>query len=156
MRTVSQSRVTNAHIVLPGDTNNHGTIFGGLVMQWIDIAASIAATRHCRLPVVTASIDDLHFLHPIKLGYHVYITAEVSYTGKTSMELEVAVEAENPLTAQRQTTCVAHLTFVAIDALGTPIPVPRVVPQSKSEKSRFTSAKKRKQERLLRKHLLRT
>lgn len=148
LHTVSASRVTNSHIVLPSDTNNHGTIFGGIVMQWLDIAASISATRHCRLPVVTASIDNLYFLHPIKLGYHVHITAEVSFTGKSSMELEATVVAENPLTGEQQTTCMAHLTFVAVGADGKPVAVPAVIPESASEKARFDTAKRRKAARL--------
>ena len=147
--TVSQSRITTSHIVLPGDTNTHGSIFGGIVMQWIDIAATIAAVRHCRSNVVTASIDELHFLNPILLGYHVYITAEVSYTGRSSMEIEVRVESENPLTAERQVTSVAYLTFVALDAKsGHPTAVPPIVPETPEEMQRYAAAKKRKEARM--------
>jgi acyl-CoA hydrolase len=147
--TVSNTRITTCHIVLPGDTNTLGTIFGGKVMQWIDIAATIAAVRHCRHSVVTASIDDLHFLNPILLGYHVYITAEVSYTGRTSMEIEVKVESENPITADRQTTSVAYLTFVALDSRnGKPAAIPPIVPETEEEMQRYAAAKKRKEERL--------
>ncbi len=148
--TVSNSRVHATHLVLPGDTNLHGTIFGGKVMQWIDIAAAISAKRHCHKGVVTASIDDLHFLHPIRLGNIVNIVAEVTYCGNTSMEVEVRVFAESPSKVKKQQTLVAYTTFVAVDKEGKPVKVPPIVPETEREMQRYAAAKKRREERLKR------
>src|SRR6478609_10687744 len=101
-------------IVLPGDTNALGTIFGGKVMQWIDIAASVAGMRHAGGSVVTASIDGLQFLTPILVGEVVTLKASVNYVGRTSMEIGVRVEAENMKTSERRYTTKAYMTFVAV------------------------------------------
>src|SRR5205814_5229718 len=103
-RASSASRVEMTEIVLPGDTNALGTIFGGKVMQWIDIAASVAGLRHSGGPVVTASIDALHFLMPIHVGEIVVLQASVNYVGRTSMEVGVRVEAERPPVPGRRYT----------------------------------------------------
>ena len=109
---------------MPGLTNVHGTIFGGILMQWIDIAAGIAASRHSSGPVVTASMDRLHFLDPVQLGEVVVLQAQVNFAARTSMEVGVRVMCENQTTfTQRQTTR-AYLTFVAVDENGRPRPVP--------------------------------
>jgi acyl-CoA hydrolase len=94
--TVAASRVETAQAVLPGHTNGMGTLFGGVLMQWIDVAAAISAARHARGPVVTASMDRLHFLRPVRLEEFVIVRAEVSFTARTSLEVEVDVLSENP------------------------------------------------------------
>src|SRR5215475_7985251 len=100
-KTPRSSRVDTAQLVLPGLTNVHGTIFGGILMQWIDIAAGIAAARHASGPVVTASMDRLHFLSPVRLGEVVILQAQVNFAARTSMEVGVRVFAENQRTAVR-------------------------------------------------------
>src|SRR6187549_657638 len=123
-RPPSASRVEMTEIVLPGDANALNTVFGGKVMQWIDIAASVAAMRHSGGPVVTASIDGLQFLTPIHVGEVVTLRASVNYTGRTSMEIGVRVDAENMNTGERRYTTKAYLTFVALDRTGKPKAVP--------------------------------
>lgn len=144
----SLSQVTMTQLVLPSHTNALGTIFGGTVMSWIDIAAAIAAERHSRSLVVTASIDALHFIKPIKLGYIVTIKASVNFTSRTSMEVGCHVEAENPLTGEVSPAAKAYTTFVALDSNGKPKPVPAVDPQTDEEKRRFGDAKTRRENRI--------
>src|SRR5580765_5933250 len=129
-RTPRTSRVETAQIVLPGLTNTHGTIFGGMLMQWMDIAGGIAAARHAGGPVVTASMDRLHFLEPVRLGEVVILQAQVNFAGTTSMEIGVRVFAENQSTARRRQTTRAYLTFVAVDDDGRPRPVPALHPET--------------------------
>ncbi|MBY0469699.1 acyl-CoA thioesterase [bacterium] len=135
-------------LVLPSDTNTLGTIFGGKIMAWIDIAAAIAAGRHARRVVVTASIDALHFVSAVKMGHFVHIQASVNFAGRTSMEVGVRVDAENPLTGKRQHTATAYTTFVALDENGQPTPVPPLNPETPEEKRRFAEAQKRRQSRM--------
>jgi acyl-CoA hydrolase len=142
-KPVSASSAEFTHLVLPPDTNALGTIFGGRIMEWVDIAASIVASRHCRQVVVTASMDALHFLAPVKVGDIVILKASVNYTHRTSMEIGVRVESENPLTGERRHTSSAYLTFVALDANGRPTAAPEVLPRTEDEKRRFEAAKKR-------------
>lgn len=135
-------------MVLPSDTNALGTIFGGKVMAWIDIAAAIAAGRHARRVVVTASIDALHFVAPIKVGHIVHIRAAVNFAGRTSMEVGVRVESENAVTGETTHTATAYLTFVALDDHGRPTLVPPVLPETPEEKRRFDQAQKRRGARI--------
>lgn len=144
----SESQVTMTEIVLPSDTNALGTIFGGKVMSWIDIAAAIAAGRHARKVVVTASIDALHFLAPVKLGHVLHIRAAVNFASRTSMEVGVRVDSENPLTGELRHTATAYTTFVALDELGRPTPIPALIPETPEEKRRFEQAKKRRDSRM--------
>jgi acyl-CoA hydrolase len=147
-KTPRTSRVENAQVVLPGLTNVHGTIFGGILMQWIDISAGIAAARHSGSGVVTASMDRLHFLEPVHLGEVVIVQAQVNFAGKTSMEVGVRVFAENrEATARRQTTR-AYLTFVAVDIDGRPQPVPPLHLETAIDRRRFADAKRRRAVRL--------
>lgn len=141
----SESEITMREMVMPGDANKHGTIFGGKIMAWIDIAAAMAAERHCQKPVVTAHIDDIDFLSPIKVGYHVIINASINYAGNSSMIIGVKVESENPYTGERRTTTKAYLTFVALDEFGKPVMVPQVDPQTVDDKRRFENAKTRRE-----------
>ena len=147
-KQVKESQVVRTEIVHPGDTNPLGTIFGGTVVAWIDMAAAMCAMRHARTNAVTASIDVVSFLSPVKVGEFVIIKASVNYTGKTSMEIGVRVESEHPKTGERKHTASAYLTFVAIDEKGRPIPVPPVLPETDVEKKRFKMAEKRRASRL--------
>lgn len=149
-----ESRTIQASLVLPSDTNNHGTIFGGAMMAYIDEVAAIAAMRHSRKSVVTASIDSIDFLSPAKMGHSVCLDAFVVSTGKSSMEVFVKVISEDLMTGERQLTATSFLTFVALDENGKPTPVTPIVPETEEEKRLFESAKERKQMRIERKENL--
>ncbi len=144
----SESAVIMTEMVLPPDTNSLGTIFGGKIMNWIDIAAAIAASKHARRTVVTASIDALHFLRPVKVGQIVYIRAMVNFVSRTSMEVGVRLDSENLITGERTHTATAYTTFVALDDHGQPTPVPPAIPETQEEKRRFREAKKRREARI--------
>jgi acyl-CoA hydrolase len=143
-----ESWVEMTELVLPQHTNQRGTAFGGTVVSWVDIAASVCAMRHSGIGVVTASIDAMHFLAPVKRGWIMNIFAAVNYTGTTSMEVGVKVLAENPLTGRKFHTASAYLTMVALDEYNKPTPIPQVIPQTDKEKERFEAAKERKKRRL--------
>lgn len=130
MQTMSlaSTRVEMAQIVLPLHTNNHGTAFGGQIAAWADICASVAARRFCRGPVVTVSMDSLHFLLPIREGMIVILRAQVNQAWRSSMEIGVRVEAEDTNTGERHRACSAYFTFVALDEDSRPKPVPRLDP----------------------------
>jgi acyl-CoA hydrolase len=142
------SHVEMTEIVLPSHTNQLGNIFGGQLMAWIDIAGSIAAARHAKTVCVTASIDGLHFIEPVKLGQHVIIRASVNWTGRTSMEIGARLEREDPHTGERSLVATAYMTFVAIDAAGTPQPVPGLIPETPDEIRRVFEAELRRKSRL--------
>lgn len=147
-RPVKDSQVIMTELVLPSHTNALGTIFGGTIMSWIDIAAAICAQRHSHKVVVTAHIDDVHFIAPVFKGWVVNLKASVNYTGKTSMEVGVRVDAENPQTGEMFHTATAYTTFVALGSDGKPTPVTPVLPQSKDEKRRYEAAKERVAQRM--------
>lgn len=147
-RTVEDCRVDMVQLVQPEDANPLGVAFGGKVVQWMDIAAAIAATRHARRPVVTASIDHLSFLAPIRIGDFVNIRAAVNYVGRTSMEVGVSIESENPITGIKNRTTRGYLTFVALGDDGKPMPIPPVVPETEQEKERYEEAKRRRELKL--------
>ena len=147
-RTVRNSRVEMTEIVLPGHTNQLGTIFGGQLMSWIDIAGSIAAARHAGGVCVTASIDALQFVAPVRIGQHVCIYGSVNYAGRTSMEIGVRLESEEPRTGVMTHVATSYLTFVAVDKNGKPMEVPPVIPETAVEKRRFKEAQLRRQSRL--------
>ena len=146
--TPAGSRVETSNVVLPGFTNVHGTIFGGILMQWIDIAAAIAAARHAGSPVVTASMDRLHFLLPVHLGAVVIIQAQVNFVAHTSMEVGVRVFVEDLRTRARTQCTRAYVTMVAVDATGKPSPVPPLVLESDEDRRRHGDAEKRRAVRL--------
>lgn len=150
-RKGSDSIVEMTQLLLPGDANSLGAAFGGSVMGWIDICAAVSAQRHSRQTVVTASMDDLHFHAPIKVGFQVILRARVIAAFKTSMEVGVSVHAENPLTGERQLTTSALLTFVALDAEGRKLPVPALQQDNELEKLAADEATARRVERLSRK-----
>jgi len=148
LKTPSETIIEMNQLVLPQHTNSLGTVFGGTIMSWIDICAAMSAQRHARRVVVTASMDQLDFLAPIKGGELVSLRSVVNYVGRTSMEVGVRVEAEDTLSGERTHAASAYLTFVAIDERGTPVEVPRLVPQTADEKLRWEEAKARRQQRL--------
>jgi acyl-CoA hydrolase len=139
-------------LVLPNDTNPMGNVLGGTVMHWIDIVAAIAAHRHAGRPCVTASMDDLSFEAPIRMGQLAVLKARVTYTGHSSIEVRVDVDAEDLNRGTRRRTSTAFLTFVAIDDRGRPMTVPQllVTPADREEHAR---AEQRRTERLRRRAL---
>src|SRR5690349_9746648 len=148
-RTPSASRVEMTQIVMPTHTNGvGGVLFGGMLVQWIDVCAAVAAMRHCGGAAVTASIDRLDFLVPIRVGDVVVLQAQVNFAARTSMEVGCRVETEDPRTRERRYTTKAYLTFVGVDAAGRPRPVPGVAPESDEERRRYTLAEARRAERL--------
>ena len=142
-------------IVLPNDANILGNILGGKVMHLIDIACAIAAFRHCRRPVVTASIDSLDFRHPIKVGELIIIKAALNRAFNTSMEIGAKVYSENMLTGERQHTSSAYLTFVALGEDGNPVRVSEYNPVTKADQRHWKQAEIRRQIRLKQKEVLR-
>lgn len=143
-KSSNESRTVQASLVLPSDTNNHGTIFGGAMMAYIDEVAAIAAMRHCRGPVVTASLDSFDFLSPAKKNHSVCIEAYVTSTGTSSMEIFVKVISEDLMTGDRQLTATSFLTFVALDENGRPKPVPPVFPETEEQKLLARTAAERR------------
>ena len=143
IKTPKESEVTMRQMVMPGDTNAHGTIFGGVVMSWIDIAAAMCASKHCNNPVVTVHVDNIEFRSPINIGSHVLIKASMNYAGNTSMIIGVKVVSENPYTEESRMTTKAYLTFVSIDEFGKPKAVPKLKPETEDEKRRYTNAQER-------------
>ncbi len=142
-KSTAESRAVMTEIIFPSDTNYHGTVFGGKIMQAIDRIATISSMRHARRPVVTASSDSLDFLAPVKLGEAVILESYVSWTHRSSMEVFVRIQSENLITGERQTTATSFLTFVALDDEGKPTPVPPVIPETDEEREHFLAAKDR-------------
>ena len=147
-KTPAESRVEMTELVMPGQTNAPGILFGGVVLAWMDVAAGVAAIRHSGGPTVTASMDGVGFLEPIRLGDIVVLRAQVNWTGRTSMEVGVRVDCEHPKTGERRYTTKADLTFVAVDEHGRPRPVPPIAPETDEEKRRYEDAKARHDARM--------
>ncbi len=137
-----------SELVLPSHTNALDSIFGGVIVSWIDIAAAIAAQRHSRMPVVTASIDAMNFVAPVYKGWIVNLKASVNFVSKTSMEVGVRVDAENPIMGKTFHTASAYLTFVALGTDGKPTLVPPIKPETPDQVRRYKAAEKRRQLRL--------
>lgn len=142
-KTVSQSSVVLAQIMLPADTNPAGNVHGGTIMKLIDNAALVVASRHTGRNAVTASIDRLDFHHPVYLGNLVILKASMNRAGRTSMEVGVRVEAEELTTGEVRHTASAYLTFVALDADGRPTPVPELIAETAEDRRRFAEADER-------------
>ncbi|MBT2680389.1 acyl-CoA thioesterase [Bacillus sp. ISL-35] len=142
------SRTLQNRLVLPPDTNHLGTIFGGTVLSYIDEIAAIAAMKHSRMAVVTASIDSVNFLSSAVVGDILTLEAVVISTGRTSMEVFVKVESENLKTCKKTLTTTSILTMVAKDEQGVPVPVAGIVPESIEEWELFNTAEMRRQRRL--------
>jgi acyl-CoA hydrolase len=142
-------------IVLPHHANVHGTVLGGTVMHWIDLAAAITANRHSRKPVVTAAIDEMSFLSPILVGELACLHARLTYVDRSSMEIRVRVEAENLLTGERRHTATAFVTFVALDpATGRPSPVPPLILDNEEDRAEHECGRERRQRRVERRAAL--
>lgn len=122
--TVEQTRTEMTQLVLPTHANNHGNIFGGQLMAWMDICAAVSGMRFVVGQVVTASMDELHFLRPIRRGHVAVLRSQVNRAWRTSMEVGVRVDAEDPMTGERFHGVSGYLTFVAVDADGKPTPTP--------------------------------
>ncbi|EGL19026.1 MULTISPECIES: acyl-CoA thioesterase [unclassified Paenibacillus] len=150
-KPTSISRSIMTEVIFPLDTNYHGTVFGGKIMEYIDKIATIASMRHCRRGVVTASSDSLDFLAPVHLGEAIELEAFVSWTHRSSMEVYVRVVAENMFTGERRTTATSFITFVALDDEGRPTPVPAVIPETEREMRLYESAPTRYEARRKRK-----
>ncbi len=143
---ISVSRVEMTQLVLPGDTNSLGTAFGGRIMAWLDIAAGISAGRHSAGPVVTASVDDLHFIRPIRQGHVVVLKAQVNFVGTTSMDVGVRVEGER-WGGERYHALTAYTTFVALDDNRKPRPARKLLLETEQDRRRAEEAAERMAER---------
>jgi len=148
-RTSSESLTIMTEIVLPNDTNVFGNLMGGRLMYWMDIAAAIAAQKHCNAPVVTVSVDNISFHSPIKLGNTVHIEAKVTRAFTTSMEIHLKVWGEDHIQQYKYKSNEAYYTFVAVDASSRPKAVPQLVPETEEDKKLFEGALRRKQLRLI-------
>ncbi|MCA0174178.1 acyl-CoA thioesterase [Bacillus sp. RAR_GA_16] len=133
-KLIRDSRTTKSSFVLPSDTNTHGTLFGGKLMSYIDDIAAIAASKHARSAVVTASADSIDFLSPIREGEVVSLEAYVSWTHNTSMEVFVKIFAENVISGKKKVCATSFLTFVALDEESIPTRVPEAMPETEEEK----------------------
>lgn len=142
------SRVYLSQLMQPEHANNHGNVHGGWIMKLVDEAGALACMRHAQTRVVTVAVDSLVFREPIKIGDLVTFTAEVTYTGRTSMEAEVQVIAENPITGERTHTNTAYLVYVGLDDANNPTSIPQLVTETSEEIARLEKAKQRQQRRI--------
>jgi acyl-CoA hydrolase len=147
-KPVRESASEYAELALPNDANSLGNVLGGKVMHLVDLAAAMAAMRHARRPVVTASVDSLHFLHPVHIGHLIILRSSVNRVFQTSMEVGVKVMTENLMSGEVLHTCSAYLTFVALDATRHSTPVPPVIPETEEEERRYRQAGERRDNRL--------
>ncbi|MGH9673445.1 MAG: acyl-CoA thioesterase [Bryobacteraceae bacterium] len=147
-KPVRESASEYSEITLPNDANLLGTLFGGKLMQLVDLAGSLAAVRHARCPMVTASVDHLSFLHPIRIGELVVLRSSVNRVFHTSLEVGVKVFVENLTTGETRHVCSAYLTFVALDREGHRVTLPPVIAESPEEVRRYQEAGERRQYRL--------
>ena len=148
-KTPQDSVVVMTELVLPNDTNLYGNLMGGRLMYWMDIAAALSAGKHCNAPVVTASVDNISFESPIKLGNVVHIEAKVTRAFNTSMEVHMNVWGEDFTHQYRYKSNEAYYTFVALDPNRKPRPVPVLTPQTEEETKLFDGALRRRQLRLI-------
>ncbi len=147
-RFVRESISEYSEFAFPNDANTLGNVLGGKVMHLVDIAAALAAVRHARCAVVTASVDHMNFLHPIHIGELIVLRSSVNRAFRTSMEVGVRVEVENLLTGEIRHTSSAYLTFVALDKSGQRVRIPCVIPETEDEKRRYEEAEQRRAYRL--------
>ena len=148
-KKASESLVMMTELVLPNDTNNFGNLMGGRLMYWMDIAAALASMKHCGAPVVTASVDNISFENPIKIGNVVHIEATVTRAFNSSMEVHLNVWGEDAIQQYKYKSNEAYYTFVALNADGKPSPVPQLTPQSEDERKLYEGAMRRRQLRLI-------
>ncbi|MEI9947222.1 MAG: acyl-CoA thioesterase [Chitinophagaceae bacterium] len=148
-KKASGSVIIMTELVLPNDTNVFGNLMGGRLMYWMDIASALSAQKHCNAPVVTASVDNISFENPIRLGNVVHIEAKVSRAFNTSMEVHMKVWCEDLKKQEKYKSNEAYYTFVALDADNKPSPVPQLIPETEEEKKLFDGALRRRQLRLI-------
>src|ERR1700747_1111673 len=146
-RTVSESQSEMAELVLPNDANPLGALLGGRLMHWIDLAGALAAHRHSRAYVVTASVDHIDFLVPVHVGSLVILRSSVNRVFRTSMEVGVKVWVEDYIQDKREHVASAHLTFVAVDGKGGRVVVPQVIPETDEQVRRYEDAGRRREAR---------
>ena len=142
------TRTEMTWIVMPGQANALGTVFGGQIMAWVDVCAAVSAQRLSRSNVVTVGMDELTFQAPIRQGHVVVLQSLVNWVGTTSMEVGVRVESEDPMTGVRVHTSTAYLTFVALNESGERVPLPQVMPVTDIQKRRWQQALCRRDARL--------
>ena len=147
-RFVRESVAEYSELALPNDANTFGNLLGGRIMHLVDLAGAIAAMKHGRHPVVTASVDHMDFIHPVRIGQLVRLRASVNRAFHTSMEVGVKVWVEDLVTGAEKHVSSAYLTFVAIDAHGKGVHVPPIVPETEEEKRRYEEAGARREYRL--------
>jgi len=147
---VKDSYVIMHELILPNDTNNLDTVFGGKVMQYMDLCAAMSAYKFARTAVVTASVDQLDFLAPARVGDMLILKSSVNYSHNTSMEIGVHIDAENVKTGKRRHTASAYLTFVSLDSNGKSQKVNDIIPESSDEKRRYNEGKERHLQRIRR------
>ena len=145
----SESATEMIQVVLPNDANPLGFVLGGTVMHWIDMAGAIACHRHTRTLLVTAAVDGLQFMHPVKIGDLVILRACVTAAWKTSLEVQVQVFSEETLSGNRRMTSLAYLTFVAVDRQGHKVAIPGLILETEDERARAREAQTRREARLL-------
>jgi len=148
-KKASESLVIMTELVLPNDTNTFGNLMGGRLMYWMDIAAALSAMKHCGAPVVTASVDNISFHNPIKLGNVVHIEAKVTRAFNSSMEVHLQVWGEDVLHQYKYKSNEAYFTFVALDPNGKPRPINPMTPETEAELKLFDGALRRRQVRLI-------
>jgi acyl-CoA hydrolase len=151
LKTARASRISIAQLMHPEHANILGNVHGGWIMKLVDEAGALACMRHAQRRVVTVAVDSLVFREPIKIGDLIILNAEVTYTGHTSMEVEVQVIAENPITSERTHTNTAYLVFVGLDDEGRPTPIPALITETEEERQRLEQAKKRQAHRIAQK-----
>jgi acyl-CoA hydrolase len=147
-KPVRESVSEYVELALPNDANGLGNVLGGKVMHLVDLAAAMAGMRHARRTIVTASVDHMNFLYPVRIGQLIILRSSVNRAFHTSMEIGVRVMVEDLLTGVQQHTSSAYLTFVALDKDGKPVPIPPVIPESADELRRFEEAGQRREYRL--------
>jgi acyl-CoA hydrolase len=147
-KPVRESASEYSELALPNDANGLGNVLGGKVMHLVDLAGAMAGMRHARQPIVTASMDSMHFLHPVHIGELIVLHSSVNRVFRSSMEVGVKVMTEKLLTGERLHTCSAYLTFVAIDREGRAVAVPPVIPETEEEIRRYRQAGERREYRL--------
>ena len=145
---VRESLSEYSELALPNDANGLGNVLGGKVMHLVDLAGALAAVRHARCPVVTASVDYMNFLHPVRIGQLILLRSSVNRVFRTSMEVGVKVFVEDLQTGAVRHTSSAYLTFVALDASGNRVEVPQVIPETEDERRRYEEAARRRGYRL--------
>lgn len=147
-KPVRESISEYSELALPNDANGLGNVLGGKVMHLVDLAAAMAAIRHARRPCVTASVDSLHFLHPVRIGQLIVLRSSVNRVFRSSMEVGVQVETETLLTGEKLHTCSAYLTFVALDEDRRAVEIRPVIPETEEEQRRYRQAGERREYRL--------